>query len=76
MDTVDITRLDALKFFFDSKVAAYNHPAFIKDDPVCIPHLFKKKQDIEIAAFFAAIFCLGQPHHHYSEKQRINAANG
>lgn len=59
MDTVKITRLDSLKDFFDSKVAAYNHPAFIKDDPVCIPHLFTKKQDIEIAAFFAAIFAWG-----------------
>lgn len=48
-----------LKEFFDSKVALYNQPGFIKDDPVCIPHLFSKKQDIEIAAFFASIFAWG-----------------
>ncbi len=48
-----------LKDFFDRKVAEYNQPAFIKDDPVCIPHLFTKKQDIEIAGFFAAIFAWG-----------------
>ena len=48
-----------LKAFFDSKVALYNQPGFIKDDPVCIPHLFTKQQDIEIAAFFAAVFAWG-----------------
>src|ERR1700743_1408920 len=50
---------EALKDFFDRKVAEYNQPSFIKDDPVCIPHLFSKKQDIEIAGFFAAIFAWG-----------------
>jgi uncharacterized protein (TIGR02757 family) len=48
-----------LKDFLDSKVEQYNTPAFIKDDPVCIPHLFTKKQDIEIAALFASIFAWG-----------------
>ncbi len=45
--------------FLNSKVDEYNQPSFIKDDPVCIPHLFKKKQDIEIAGFFAATFAWG-----------------
>src|SRR5436190_12084752 len=48
-----------LKQFLDSKVKEYNKPAFIENDPVCIPHLFMKKQDIEIAGFFAAIFAWG-----------------
>jgi uncharacterized protein (TIGR02757 family) len=48
-----------LKDFLDSKVDAYNRPSFIKDDPVSIPHLFTKKQDIEIAGFFAAVFAWG-----------------
>lgn len=48
-----------LKDFLDSKVEQYNTPAFIKDDPVCIPHLFNRKQDIEIAGLFAAIFAWG-----------------
>jgi uncharacterized protein (TIGR02757 family) len=48
-----------LKDFFDSKVAVYNQVSFIKDDPICIPHLFSKKQDIEIAGFFASIFAWG-----------------
>ncbi len=45
--------------FLNAKVAAYNQPSFIKDDPVCIPHLFSTKQDIEIAGFFAAVFAWG-----------------
>lgn len=48
-----------LKKFLDQKVEHYNRPSFIKDDPICIPHLFTKKQDIEIASFFAAIFSWG-----------------
>ena len=48
-----------LKIFLDKKVDAYNQPFFVKDDPVCIPHSFSKKQDIEIAGFFAAIFAWG-----------------
>ncbi len=48
-----------LKEFFDKKVDQYDQPSFINDDPVCIPHMFRKKQDIEIAGFFAAIFAWG-----------------
>jgi uncharacterized protein (TIGR02757 family) len=49
----------SLKKFLDTKVDEYNQPSFIKDDPVSVPHLFTKKQDIEIAGFFAAIFAWG-----------------
>ena len=48
-----------LKDFLNKKVDEYNQPFFIKPDPICIPHLFSKKQDIEIAGFFAAIFAWG-----------------
>lgn len=48
-----------LKEFLDKKVDQYNQPSFIKDDPISIPHLFTKKQDIEIAGFFAAVFAWG-----------------
>jgi len=48
-----------LKKFLDQKVEEYNRPSFIKDDPISIPHLFTKKQDIEISGFFAAIFSWG-----------------
>ncbi len=36
-----------------------NQDVFIASDPICIPHRFKKKQDIEIAGFFAAIMAWG-----------------
>lgn len=49
-----------LKDFLDIKVEQYNKPDFIINDPICIPHRFSKKQDIEITAFFAAILAWGQ----------------
>lgn len=48
-----------LKRFLDSKVTVYNKPSFIANDPISIPHLFTKKQDIEIAALFAAVLAWG-----------------
>ncbi|RYE19553.1 MAG: TIGR02757 family protein, partial [Sphingobacteriales bacterium] len=52
--------IDNLKAFLDSKVAQYNQPGFITNDPICIPHLFTKKQDIEIMGFWAATLAWGQ----------------
>ncbi len=49
-----------LKDFLDAKVAQYNRPNFIENDPISIPHQYTLKQDIEIAAFFAAILAWGQ----------------
>jgi uncharacterized protein (TIGR02757 family) len=49
-----------LKDFLDSKVVQYNQPGFIANDPVSIPHGFNKRQDIEIAALFAATLAWGQ----------------
>src|ERR1700729_3239061 len=48
-----------LKDFLDAKVRLYNQPAFIEKDPICIPHAFTKKQDIEIAGLFAAVLAWG-----------------
>src|ERR1700712_672079 len=52
--------IENLKAFLDSKVIQYNRPEFIKNDPVSIPHLFTKKQDIEIMGFWAATLAWGQ----------------
>ena len=49
-----------LKIFLDLKVERYNQPDFIANDPICIPHAFAKKQDIEISGFFAAVLAWGQ----------------
>ena len=48
-----------IKKILDQKVRQYNKLDFIEKDPICIPHQYTKQQDIEIAAFFAAIFAWG-----------------
>jgi uncharacterized protein (TIGR02757 family) len=49
-----------LKQFLDEKADHFNQPAFIANDPISIPHQYRKKQDIEIAGFFAATLAWGQ----------------
>jgi len=51
---------DDLRVFLDHKVAQYNQKEFIAHDPISIPHLFSKKQDIEIMGFWAAVLAWGQ----------------
>jgi uncharacterized protein (TIGR02757 family) len=48
-----------LRQFLTKKVDEFNQPSFIMGDPICIPHLFTRKPDIEIAGLFAAIFSWG-----------------
>ncbi len=48
-----------LKDFLDAKAAQYNHPRFLESDPIQIPHLFAKKEDIEISAFLTATIAWG-----------------
>lgn len=49
-----------LKSLLDQKHEQFDHPDFIQDDPITIPHRFSLIQDIEIAGFFAAILAWGQ----------------
>jgi uncharacterized protein (TIGR02757 family) len=49
-----------LKQFLEEKVLFYNKTSFIANDPISIPHLFSKKEDIEIAGFLAATLAWGQ----------------
>lgn len=48
-----------LKDFLDSKVELYNNSKFIESDPIQIPHLFSKKEDIEIIGFLTATIAWG-----------------
>lgn len=50
---------DELKSFLDEKVLKYNNTSFIALDPIAVPHAFSKKEDIELAAFFAATIAWG-----------------
>ena len=52
--------LKDLKEFLDAKVEKYNRPDFIELDPVSIPHLFSRNEDIEIMGFFASVLAWGQ----------------
>jgi len=49
-----------IKNFLEEKVALYNRPDFIIDDPICIPHRFSGKADREIAGFLAATLAWGR----------------
>jgi len=58
-----------LKDFLNAKATQYEQPSFIKNDPISVPRRFTRKQDIEIAGFFAAIFAWG------NRKSIINSCN-
>lgn len=49
-----------VKEFLDEKYAQYNNSAFISSDPIQVPHLYSRKEDIEIAAFLTATLAWGQ----------------
>jgi uncharacterized protein (TIGR02757 family) len=61
--------MEQLHQFLIEKADLYNQKKFITDDPIIIPHLFTKKQDIEIAGLFAAILAWG------NRKSIINSCN-
>ncbi len=42
------------------KADEYNRKSFIEHDPICIPHRFSKKEDIEISGFLTATIAWGQ----------------
>lgn len=44
----------------EDKHDKFNRVSFIESDPISIPHLFSKKEDIEIAGFLAATISWGQ----------------
>jgi uncharacterized protein (TIGR02757 family) len=50
---------EQLKEFLDSKVEQYNRIGFIESDPIQIPHLYTKREDIEISGFLTAIISWG-----------------
>lgn len=50
---------EQLRNFLEKNVQVYNDPSFIPVDPISVPHRFSKKQDLEIAGLFAAVFSWG-----------------
>lgn len=51
---------EAIRHFLERKTTEFNRPEFIPGDPVSVPHLFSRKEDIEIAGFLAATIAWGQ----------------
>jgi len=51
---------EQLTDFLDEKALTYNKNYFIDTDPIQIPHQFKDKEDIEIAAFLTATIAWGR----------------
>jgi uncharacterized protein (TIGR02757 family) len=49
-----------LKEFLDEKYLQYNSPAFIKGDPIAVPHMFTEKADIEVSGFLTAVISWGR----------------
>ncbi len=54
------THFEEVKAILDEKYAFYNQPLFIETDPICIPHRFSTKEDIEISGFLTATLAWGQ----------------
>lgn len=52
--------LSEIKSFLDEKVIKFNQPSFIDNDPISIPHLYQRKEDIEISGFLTATIAWGR----------------
>ena len=50
---------EALKDFLDQKALQYEHPFFLEEDPIQLPHRFHRKEDIEISGFLVALIAWG-----------------
>lgn len=53
------SKIEGLRRILEDKFEDYHQSSFISKDPIAVPHQFSKLQDIEIAAFFAAILAWG-----------------
>lgn len=50
---------EGIKELLEEKYDQYNSKGFIENDPIQIPHLFSRKEDIEIAGFLSATIAWG-----------------
>lgn len=48
-----------LKEHLDMLAERYERAEFVQNDPISIPHLFRRKEDIEVAAFLASTIAWG-----------------
>lgn len=50
----------SLQELLEDRYHRYNQLSFIENDPILIPHMFNRPQDVEISGFFAAILAWGR----------------
>ena len=53
-------KISEIKSLLDYKADLYENENFIESDPISIPHLFSKKEDIEISGFITSTISWGQ----------------
>ena len=51
--------MEKLRSLLNEKVAQYNTPSFIENDPISFPRSFSRREDIEIAALLASVIAWG-----------------
>jgi len=52
--------IDNISDLLNQKVKQYNNLQFIETDPISIPHMFTKREDIEISGFLTSIISWGR----------------
>lgn len=53
-------QVESIHRWLEEQASRYNHPSFITDDPISVPHRFTRLQDIEISGLLTAIMAWGQ----------------
>lgn len=53
-------QVESIYRWLEDQASRYNHPSFITDDPISVPHRYTRLQDIEIAGLLTAIMAWGQ----------------
>jgi len=54
-----IASLSTVRDLLDERVLLYNQPDFIAQDPIAVPHMYTRLQDVEIAGFWTAMLSWG-----------------
>ncbi len=57
---MDTELLDSVRQLLEEKTRTFNHSEFIREDPIQVPHLFSRRENIEIAAFMTATIAWGR----------------
>ncbi|MDW8334963.1 MAG: DUF2400 family protein, partial [Bacteroidia bacterium] len=65
-----------IKFILDERVKRYKRPEFIARDPICVPHRFDKREDVEISALLTATLAWGRREQIIRSAQRLMSLMG